>query len=509
MSIELAVRASKQLEGILESELGATGKGLHEKVTSVERHLPDSLIRKLRRIATIRNNAVHNPDYEIEDPDWFSRFALQAADELRAHAARHGRPRSRAAGIGDPPNRPTAATTRQPRWRGAAMLLLLLLAGIGVWRLLIDNAPPAPPPEAASIPLSEPATGPKTAPTPHAGARSRDGATAERKARPHRQLHERPATPERAKREVVGRPNAGTADAGQGPSPADLQAAEAGDGVALRPNAAIGFDHAAMVKSTDAFGSPVWKLRAKLVNNTSRYLSSVDAEAVVHLPGRARSIGPVNLPIYFDARGLAPGATDSIDQQLGGSFGAYDLQTPDVLNAATLGAVVTVRSVDDGLGRRYSPDSPHLAARSASGPAMTQPAGDAARRSTFSLAPNNLVAFSDVRLTQEPGTFGGRRWAVHATVQNLTGGYLESVDTEASVSVPGDASTINDVRQSIYFGSTGLAAGGRTEVDLRLGGSFNAKLGVPDVVNAKAIGVRMRVTSALDGMGNAVEAGSR
>jgi hypothetical protein len=63
-----AVIWSTQIEKILVDDFAAEGRGLHEKISSVEPRLPNGLVRRLRWIATIRNNVVHShgsipPDY--------------------------------------------------------------------------------------------------------------------------------------------------------------------------------------------------------------------------------------------------------------------------------------------------------------------------------------------------------------------------------------------------------------------------------------------------------------
>ncbi|HEV3439353.1 MAG TPA: hypothetical protein VG122_18450 [Gemmata sp.] len=83
--IELAVTKSKALESLLEQALGATGKGLHEKVSSVQDKLPQPLVKKLRFIATVRNKIVHESSYEtIDDRPGFTRACDEAEAELRA-----------------------------------------------------------------------------------------------------------------------------------------------------------------------------------------------------------------------------------------------------------------------------------------------------------------------------------------------------------------------------------------------------------------------------------------
>jgi hypothetical protein len=83
--IELAITRVKALESLLEEALGATGKGLHEKVSSVQGRLPQPLVRKLRFVATVRNKIVHESDYtQIDDRAGFVRACDEAEAELRA-----------------------------------------------------------------------------------------------------------------------------------------------------------------------------------------------------------------------------------------------------------------------------------------------------------------------------------------------------------------------------------------------------------------------------------------
>jgi hypothetical protein len=83
--IELAVTHTKTLESLLEQGLGATGKGLHEKVSSVQDRLQPALVKKLRFIATVRNKIVHEADYQqIEDRAGFTRACEEAEAALRA-----------------------------------------------------------------------------------------------------------------------------------------------------------------------------------------------------------------------------------------------------------------------------------------------------------------------------------------------------------------------------------------------------------------------------------------
>ena len=83
--IDLAVSRSKRLEQLLEQKLGATGKGLHQKASSVEAKLSPQLLRELRLVATVRNKIVHENDYQkIEDRPGFLRACDDAERQLKA-----------------------------------------------------------------------------------------------------------------------------------------------------------------------------------------------------------------------------------------------------------------------------------------------------------------------------------------------------------------------------------------------------------------------------------------
>lgn len=53
------IKISQELEKTLERKFGAEGRGLHEKLTSVESKVAPEIRKKVRLIATIRNKAVH------------------------------------------------------------------------------------------------------------------------------------------------------------------------------------------------------------------------------------------------------------------------------------------------------------------------------------------------------------------------------------------------------------------------------------------------------------------
>ena len=64
MNYELIINSTKEIETILVN-LGATGKGLHEKVSSIEREINKTVVKAIRFIATIRNNVLHDDNFKL------------------------------------------------------------------------------------------------------------------------------------------------------------------------------------------------------------------------------------------------------------------------------------------------------------------------------------------------------------------------------------------------------------------------------------------------------------
>lgn len=83
--IELVIKKSKLFERLLETQFLAQGKGLHQKLNSVQHRLPDPLIRKLRFVATIRNRLVHEHCIDSLEDRWrFERTCNEAELQLRS-----------------------------------------------------------------------------------------------------------------------------------------------------------------------------------------------------------------------------------------------------------------------------------------------------------------------------------------------------------------------------------------------------------------------------------------
>lgn len=76
------VERSKKLEAMLK-KLEAEGRGMHELISSVQDKLNAELNKKLRFIATIRNQAIHEPEFDLDsDFEAFCTACEETGQEL-------------------------------------------------------------------------------------------------------------------------------------------------------------------------------------------------------------------------------------------------------------------------------------------------------------------------------------------------------------------------------------------------------------------------------------------
>lgn len=139
--VEITAKLEESLDG-----KGAVGKGLHEKATSIERQIPDSLMRQLRFLASVRNQFMHK-SYEMPAPD-FERLLATASrvlQELQTSQApaRKAMPRAHAAGS-------ASARLVGRLLRQTVLLGMVLGAGLAAYIFFIAPAPPSRPAHDAS-----------------------------------------------------------------------------------------------------------------------------------------------------------------------------------------------------------------------------------------------------------------------------------------------------------------------------------------------------------------------
>ncbi|TKB51682.1 hypothetical protein [Ferrimonas aestuarii] len=136
-SIEVAVQQAKRIESKLVSELGAEGRGLHEKLSSCESQLPKLLVRQIRWIATVRNKAVHEEGFEIDDQHEFVRRCDHVVLQLEQMAEAKHQAQAKASNA-EKPNRADGQHWGSPKTsKGAQLFLIALLVAMG---LVVGNA---------------------------------------------------------------------------------------------------------------------------------------------------------------------------------------------------------------------------------------------------------------------------------------------------------------------------------------------------------------------------------
>ena len=74
---------TREIETILKEEFNATGKGLHAQISSVDNKLPINMIKTLRWIATVRNNAIHEHDFQIKNLPSYKKQSNEIIEHLK------------------------------------------------------------------------------------------------------------------------------------------------------------------------------------------------------------------------------------------------------------------------------------------------------------------------------------------------------------------------------------------------------------------------------------------
>jgi len=82
--LDIVVHFSQKFEGLLVDNYEAKGKGLHGQISSIEAQLSTELVRKLRKVATIRNKVVHEKDYKLTKRESFIAHCQETELELLA-----------------------------------------------------------------------------------------------------------------------------------------------------------------------------------------------------------------------------------------------------------------------------------------------------------------------------------------------------------------------------------------------------------------------------------------
>jgi hypothetical protein len=120
----VTVDITRKLETVLDS-MGASGKGLHERFSSIESRLPVGLMKQLRYIAAVRNKLSH---YDVVLPagefESFRTGAARALLELQDLAQAQAQLQPRNYSIA-PPLKPLAPRPRRIPWQVGVLICLV------------------------------------------------------------------------------------------------------------------------------------------------------------------------------------------------------------------------------------------------------------------------------------------------------------------------------------------------------------------------------------------------
>lgn len=80
--IEDVISLTREIESLLE-QLGASGKGLHQKISSIENRFDRDTIKQLRWVATLRNKIVHEHGFKIDNMSDYKSTAKSLIKKLK------------------------------------------------------------------------------------------------------------------------------------------------------------------------------------------------------------------------------------------------------------------------------------------------------------------------------------------------------------------------------------------------------------------------------------------
>jgi len=470
------VDAVKRIETTLVEQYGAEGRGLHEKLSSVESRIPQNLQRSIRYLATVRNKAMHEDGYEIEDPADYLRRAAQVNAELLASA----RPAAAQAAV--------AGGAGRTLFKPLVLVIAALLAG-GAWY-------------AADLLQAR-----------------RDAAAERAESTVDEEDEAQPARPATARRQR---------DAGAPPAAVDApEAAPAGNAVAMLKaavaagrhagigNGALRVDEVQFAIKKGSWSELVPQITLKLTNTSDRTVSSGRAEAMLFLDGRdAPSVQARDLFLYMGERGLAAGEARSVQIAVERDF-AWG--APDVLNARRHVLAVRIAGTDDGLRHEFGGSAPPLPWKVAANvpPEAHGEPQDVDMRARIAAGASVGAGNAAVRLGTPSIRFGagsfGRDVEISVEIENVSQRTVSWVKADALLFLDGRPQPAVGDREAVsfYFGERGLAAGERRRVQGSIDSFKEHRWSVPDVLGAKSRLLALRVASTDDGMRQAFGGAAR
>lgn len=519
------VRASKRIEALLEEKFGAQGRGLHEKFTSVEHHVPAELHKTIRYIATVRNKAVHEDNYELDDEQGFLRQAERVAQVLEALKAN--------------PNAAAAAPASTSRGgRKSSRISTLLLTGsalvIGLTMACgclgaIFGARGKERTRTASTGSTAPQTQ-KTQPPGTQASQKEELAQATAAMFGAGSTQSKPDGQSAAKEPSAKKPSAKKPSA-PAHSEEVLQRFAQGEHVSL-DSPQIQVEKISMAIGKGSFNRLKPNIQLTVKNTSGKTLSSavydvrlfIDSQPEAVLEERAGGLRGGGLLVSFGEQGLKADASVTVRAIL---LEDDEWEVPDILNAKRWQLVIRNSSVSDGLKKYTDVESPSFAGLPTTTPLYTAPAPSAAsakavdtvdfaaalRDRVSAGAGNQALAVQSVQMKLGRGSFGRTTPIITVEVTNIGERTLSLAVFQAQLYLEGQdkpvlktgetmVSAFSDAPDALFasFGERGLAPGQKRTVELRPSGMGNDIWTTPDVLNAKSHLVLLRVVETSDGL---------
>lgn len=498
----------KRLETTLVEQFQADGRGLHEKLSSVEHKIPQNLQRSIRYLATLRNKAIHEDGYEIEKPEDFLRQAGQAHEQLLAVAQQRTLRPAVVMNVGQPGQfKPTVLA-----------IGVLIIAGGWFAANKMESRPSrqAEAPAAEEVEPVQPATHqpaaaavtPRESSVQELESQAAKRNVASLKSKAAGTVNEAAEPAEQA--EVTAKPSlTSTRGADASAAASALKQAVAERRSAGIGNGALRVDGVQFKPGPGSFLRQEPKITLSVTNTSDKTLSSGRADLMLFINGQdIPVVSSQNHYVHMGERGLSPGESRNVDVSMG--MGDFAWTAPDILNAKQHVLVARIAGTDDGSRKAIGGAAPafpwSMEAPKRSSQASAGPVQDVDMRSAVESGQSVGAGNSAVILGVPSIRFGAGAWGKDAEItveiENVSDQTISSVRADALLFIDGHLKPVVGDTDAVrfYFGERGLAPGKRFKASSTLDGLKSYGWNVPDVLNAKTRLLALRVSGTDDGM---------
>lgn len=489
------IDAVKGIEATLVEKFGAEGRGLHEKLSSVEAHIPSNLQRSIRYLATLRNKAMHEEGYEIKDPAAYLRQAIEVRAQLLT--------------LGNPAKSGTRAPAQLPSDSTATnKLLVILIAALmvgGAWFAADviqsrSSVPATPVSGVSNIGPVEPAAQPSAQPR-------------------QQEVVQPPASVQRGHAPVTQSVDAVRPESTNNASRVSASSAQRGLVATMKEaisngqsmgigNDALRIDAVSFSPEIGSFRRAEPQITLTVTNISNSTVSNARAEAMLFINGQDNpSVHANELFVYLGQQGLRPGETRAVKVSTNLGFG---WSAPDILNAQQRVIAARIASSNDGVNQAFGGSAPQLPWRVAR-PVQSAESGQVQHvdmRAQIEAGSSVGAGNAAVRLGTPTIKFGagafGRDIEISVEIENISQRTVSSVTADALLFLNGSSSPAVGDKEVIrfYLGEHGLAPGDSRQVRATVDRLKSFRWAVPDVMNAESRLIVLRVASTQDGMRN-------